>query len=97
MGAEVLVVGPGTVEQARRYARDLRLPFPVAADLGRAVFRTYALDKVLLGLIQRSGVFLIDGSGVIRFAHAATNPQASLDIRIVLATLRGLAGPAAAS
>jgi len=84
------VIGPGTVKQARRYAQRLRLPFPVAADPDRSVYQRFALDKVLLRLIQRSGVFLVDGTGTIRLAHVATNPSASLDIQQVLEELRPL-------
>jgi len=29
--------------------------------------------------IQRSGTFLIDKQGLVRYIHQATNPQASVD------------------
>lgn len=90
LGAEVVVIGTGTAEQARQYARRLRLPYPVAADTGRAVYTRYGLKKVLLSLIQRSGVFLVDGKGIIRYAHVATNPAASLDLAQLLGALRRL-------
>jgi len=86
------VIGPGTPAQARRYAQRFRLPFPVAADPDRAVFQQFALDQVLLRLIQRSGVFLVDGAGTIRYAHAATNPSAVLNLRQLLGRLRELGG-----
>lgn len=85
------MIGPGTVDQARRYAQGLGLPFPVAADPDRSVYRRFGLNRALLRLIQRSGVFLLDGTGTIRFAHAATNPEASLQIQQVLENLRRLA------
>lgn len=85
------MIGPGTVEQARSYAQRLGLPFPVAADPDRSVYRRFGLNRVLVRLIQRSGVFLLDGTGTIRFAHAATNPEASLQIQQVLENLRRLA------
>lgn len=87
----MLVIGPGTVEQARRYAQRFRLPFSVAADPDRSVYRRFGLNRILLRLLQRSGVFLLDGTGTIRFAHAATNPEASLPIQQVLENLRQLA------
>ena len=85
------MIGPGTVDQARRYAQRFRLPFSVAADPDRSVYRRFGLNRILLRLLQRSGVVLLDGPGAIRFAHAATNPEASLPIQQVLENLRRLA------
>jgi hypothetical protein len=36
------------------------------------------LDKVWIAL-QRSGTFLIDKQGIVRYIHQVTNPQASVD------------------
>ena len=44
----------------------------------RAVYRRYGLDKVLIAL-QRSGTFLIDKQGIVRYIHQVTNPQASVE------------------
>src|SRR3989304_4863735 len=68
-------------------------PFgPPAPD--RAVFQQFALDQVPLRLIQRSGVCLVEGAGTIRYAHAATNPSAVLNLRQLLGRLRELGGGA---
>ncbi len=87
----MVVIGPGTAEQARRYARRLRLPFPVAADPARSVYQAFALERVLARTIQRSGVFLVDGAGIIRYAHTATNPWIALSLRQVFQRLREIA------
>ena len=71
---EVLVVGPGTHEDAARVAGQLTLPFPVLADPARASYRRYGLDKVLLA-IQRSGTFLIDKQGRVRYIEQGAVPQ----------------------
>jgi len=75
---EVLVIGCGNRKAAERVSKSLKLPFPVLADHDREVYRRYGLDKVLLA-IQRSGTFLIDKQGIVRYIHQVTNPQASVD------------------
>src|SRR5712691_5034243 len=44
----------------------------------RAVYRRYGLDKILIAL-QRSGTFLIDKQGIVRYIHQVSNPQASVE------------------
>ena len=53
-------------------------PQAVDPDPDRAVYRRYGLDKVLIAL-QRSGTFLIDKQGIVRYIHQVTNPQASVE------------------
>ena len=72
-GAEVLVIGPGSRKAAERTARTLKLPFPVLADPDRAVYRQYDLDKVFM--IQRSGTFLVDRQGSVRYIEQGILPQ----------------------
>jgi peroxiredoxin len=74
---EVLIIGGGSLAAAERLSARLRLPFPVLVDPERAVYRRYGLDKVLIAL-QRSGTFLIDKQGIVRYIHQVTNPQASM-------------------
>lgn len=91
---EVLVIGGGNREAAERVSKSLKLPFPVLADLDREVYLRYGLGKVLLA-IQRSGIFLIDKQGVMRYIHQVTNPQASVDRAELLSEVEKLHRPAA--
>lgn len=77
---EVLAIGGGNRKGAERLAARLKLPFPVLVDPDpdRAVYRRYGLDKVWFTL-QRSGTFLIDKQGIVRYIHQVTNPQASVE------------------
>ena len=75
---EVLILGGGNRKGAERLSARLKLPFPVLVDPDRIVYRQYGLDKVLIAL-QRSGTFLIDKQGVMRYIHQVTNPQGSVD------------------
>ena len=76
---EVLIIGGGSRKGAKRLSARHKLPFPVlVSDPDRAVYRRYGLDKVLIAL-QRSGTFLIDKQGIVRYIHQVTNPQASVE------------------
>jgi peroxiredoxin len=77
---EALIIGGGSRKGAERLAARHKLPFPVLVDPDpdRAVYRRYGLDKVLIAL-QRSGTFLIDKQGIVRYIHQVTNPQASVE------------------
>src|SRR5258708_35160231 len=77
---EVLILGGGSRKGAERLSARLKLPFPVLVDPDpdRAVYHRYGLDKVLIAL-QRSGTFLIDKQGIVRYIHQVTNPQASVE------------------
>ena len=90
-GAEVLVIGAGTVGDAQRYAERLGLPYPVLADVDRSVYERYLLDRVFLSLIQRSAAFLVDRDGTIRYAHVSTNPHRTLQSADLMSALESLA------
>ena len=96
--AEVLVIGHGSRKLAEYVSKSLRLPFPVLFDLTRDTYERYDLSKILMA-IQRSGTFLIDKQGVVRYIHQATNPQSSVDEAELMAELEKLqpASPASAS
>jgi peroxiredoxin len=59
---------------AERAAKSLKLPFPVLADPDRAVYLRYGLDKAFVA-IQRSGTFLIDQQGIVRYIEHGALPQ----------------------
>jgi len=62
------------LERAIQYAEQLKVPFPVLADPERAVYHTFALDKVAF-VIQRTASVIVDQEGVIRYVKRATNPM----------------------
>lgn len=67
LGAEVLGISPQDVASHERFAGRLSLNFPLLADTDKAVGRAYGLVGPL-GFYKRS-VFVVDGAGVIRYAH----------------------------
>lgn len=67
LGAEVLGISPQDVASHERFAARLSLNFPLLADTDKVVGRAYGLVGPL-GFYKRS-VFVVDGSGVIRYAH----------------------------
>ena len=77
---EVLVIGGGSRKGAERLSTRFNPPFPVLVDPDpdRAVYHRYGLDKILIAF-QRSGTFLIDKQGIVRYIHQVTNPQASVE------------------
>jgi peroxiredoxin len=75
--AEVLVVGGGSVQDAKRLEQQLALPFPVAADPTRESYAAVGLEKIL-GFWQKSGTVVIDKTGAVQLVHATGNPAASL-------------------
>jgi peroxiredoxin len=73
-GAEVVVILGDTLEQARKYADILKLPFPVLSDPQREVYRTYELEKYFM-LIQRTASIVVDRDGVVKYLKRTTNPM----------------------
>ncbi len=68
-GAEVVGIAPHDVAETRRLVQDLKIPFPVLADDNRAVFLAYDVQSRPWSLGQRPAVYVIDQTGVIRWAH----------------------------
>lgn len=87
-GAEVLLVTPGNTQRAKAYAASLGLPFTVLADAGREIYRLYGLDRMALGLIQRSEIFVINPDGIIRIAQGHGLPTAVPDADEVLEAVK---------
>ncbi|MCH7705861.1 MAG: redoxin domain-containing protein [Chloroflexi bacterium] len=86
--AEVLLVTPGDTQKAKAYAGSLGLPFTVLADASREIYRLYGLDRMALGLIQRSEIFVVNRDGVIRFAQGHGLPTAVPDANEVLEAVK---------
>lgn len=67
--AEVIAVAPDTLDHSRSFVERSGLPFPCLADPDRKVFRQYDVKSALVSLGQRPALFVIDGEGVVRYAH----------------------------
>lgn len=67
LGADVLGVSPQDVASHEQFADRHHLAFPLLADTDKEVGRSYDLVGPL-GFYKRS-VFVIDGEGVVRYAH----------------------------
>jgi peroxiredoxin len=54
-GARILLVGMGTVEQTAAFVNQLAIPFPMACDSGRAVYKAFSLKRMspLIFLLRR--------------------------------------------
>ncbi|MEM9711226.1 MAG: peroxiredoxin [Actinomycetota bacterium] len=69
VGAQILAVSPQDLDSHEQFSCKHELGFPLLADTGKSLFDDYgALGP--LGFPRRS-VFVIDGEGVIRYAHRA--------------------------
>ncbi len=73
-GIPVLIILGDTLDQARKYAETLKLPFPILADPDRAVYHRYELQKNFIG-IQRTASLIVDPNGVIEYLRRVTNPM----------------------
>jgi peroxiredoxin len=71
---DILLILGGTVDEARRYADILHLPFPVLSDPARQIYHLYGLEKIMQ-LIQRTASLVIDRDGMIRYIKVALNPM----------------------
>lgn len=91
-GAEVLVVIPGSQQQAGSYAEGLHLSFPILADPEREVYLRYGLTRMMT-LLQRSEMFILDREGRIRFAQGHGLPTRLPDVPEVLVALRDISSP----
>ena len=78
-GAAVWAISPQGLASHEGFARKHSLPFPLLADEGLAVARRYGIALAGVGL--RRSVFVVDGSGVLRWKHVTlvglTYPAAS--------------------
>lgn len=70
VGAQVLAISPQSVESHHEFScRQGGFGFPLLADTDKAVGEAYGILGPL-GFYRRS-VFVVDGEGVIRYAHRA--------------------------
>ena len=71
LGAEVLAISPQDVASHEQFAARHHLGFPLLADTDKAVGRAYDLVGPL-GFYKRS-VFVVDGDGIVRYAHRSSH------------------------
>jgi len=69
LDAAVLGISPQSVESHDRFAERHGLRFPLLADADKAVGEAYGVLGPV-GFYRRS-VFVVDGEGVVRYAHRA--------------------------
>lgn len=69
LSAQVLGVSTQDVESHEKFSAKHGFKFPLLSDVDKSVHRAYGV----LGLMDmpRRSVFVIDGSGIIRYAHRA--------------------------
>jgi thioredoxin-dependent peroxiredoxin len=67
LGAAVWGISPQDVESHERFARKHSLTMPLLADVGLTVAWQYGITLGGVGL--RRSVFVIDGSGIVRWKH----------------------------
>lgn len=67
--SEVIGIAPHGLTECQKLAQELSLSFPVLADDDRAVFLSYDVPSRVWSLGQRPGLYVIDRSGTIRWAH----------------------------
>ncbi len=67
LGAVVLAISPQDVESHEGFSCKHSFPFPLLADAGKQLGEAYGILGPL-GFYRRSA-FVIDGDGVIRYAH----------------------------
>jgi peroxiredoxin len=85
-GARVVIVGPGTPEEAAAYREELGSPYPVLADPTGAAYAGGSFGRGLAG-IQRSGVLALDAAGREVFAHRTTLPIHAPDLDRLIAAV----------
>jgi peroxiredoxin len=74
----VIVVGGGSLDAAKKMASRYKLSYPILADPDRKVYDRYGLDKAML-FIQKSGVFVVDRAGTVRYCDVGANPTSNFN------------------
>ena len=66
------MIAPDTLGNARTFFEQHQLPFPGLVDESLAVYEQYDVQSRLLSLGQRPGLFIVDKSGIVRYAYVGT-------------------------
>ena len=89
-GVDIVIAVPDTREAAAAWKANKKVPFPVVVGTTGTANAEAGLAKKVFGLVMQSGGILLDRGGVVRYAHASTNPTASYDRKAVAEALDGL-------
>lgn len=92
LGADVVGISPQDIASHEQFAGRHELGFPLLADTDKAVGRAYDLVGPL-GFYKRS-VFVIDGTGVVRYAHRSGHGLTYRHTDELVAAVREAAVPA---
>ena len=92
----IVAVGPGSERAAALAARAIGVGYPLLADPRTLLAKRFGFRR-LLGLLQESGVAVIDRAGTVRMLHRTANPGAALHMEEVRRVLDALdpSGPSA--
>ena len=66
LGAVLLGISPQDVDSHEKFATKHNFPFPLLADTDKAVTNSYGVGAPVIGV--RRSVFVVDGTGVVRYA-----------------------------
>jgi peroxiredoxin len=89
MGAEAVVVGPGSAEEATRLAKRLGVTIPVLGDPTGDALDALGLTRVL-GPLRSTGSVVVDREGTVRYSLRTANPAAALPMAKILDVLGAL-------
>jgi peroxiredoxin len=84
---EIVIVGGGSLQDAKKLEQQMNLPFAVVADPTRQSYAAVGLEK-MFGFWQKSGTVVLNKNGAVILVHGTGNPAASLlepELRRVLA------------
>ena len=86
LGAQLLGLSPQDVESHERFTANRGFQFPLLADVDKNVAEVYGTLGPL-GFYRRS-IFVIDGEGVVRFAHRSLTGATFKTSEELLAAIR---------
>jgi peroxiredoxin len=89
-GVRVIVAVPEDRDAAAQWKAKKGVPFEVVTGQSGTAHEEVGLMKKVFGLVQQSGNILLDADGVVRYAHASTNPGASYNAAAVATAVAAL-------
>ncbi len=97
-GAKVFGISTDSVHSHKVFRNIHSISFPLLSDWNKTVCKAYGVlyDRLgdFLGVSKRS-VFVLDGSGVVRFKWVTEDPKVGPDVKAIAREVVKLAGPAA--
>lgn len=70
-GTEIIVILGEGIDKSKKYAENLKLPFPILTDPDRVVYHLYELEKYFI-LLQRTASLVVDKAGIVRYLKRTT-------------------------